>query len=289
MGFCLYLALMKHIFGASFRLAVLDDVLMSVDAGHRRGVCALLKDKFPDTQFILTTHDPVWLRHMKTEGLISEGAFARFRRWDVDHGPTKWDHSYVLEEIRKHLENDDVHGAAALLRHFLEYTFEEVCHRLRAPVEYRGDAQLQLGDLMPSAICAIKNVLKAGRLAADSWGQAESAKEISAHEDALSSALTRANYEQWQTNATVHFNFWNTLGKADFAPVVEVFQELIAQFQCPNCEMFLEVMPERGPKQTLKCGCGGVSINLEPRHDAEKKRVISLTSDEDAHGKPSAA
>jgi hypothetical protein len=41
MGLCLYLALMSHLLGKNFTFAVLDDVLMSVDAGHRREVCAL--------------------------------------------------------------------------------------------------------------------------------------------------------------------------------------------------------------------------------------------------------
>ena len=59
MGLCLYLALMKHLLGDQFTFAVLDDVLMSVDAGHRREVCNLLKTKFPNTQFVLTTHDNV--------------------------------------------------------------------------------------------------------------------------------------------------------------------------------------------------------------------------------------
>ena len=35
MGLCLYLALMKHTLGDKFTFAVLDDVLMSVDTGHR--------------------------------------------------------------------------------------------------------------------------------------------------------------------------------------------------------------------------------------------------------------
>ena len=86
MGVCLYLALMKHMLGAGFTLAVLDDVLMSVDAGHRRKVCALLKTQFPNTQFILTTHDDVWHRHMRTEGLIDGSGFAHFRKWSVDEG-----------------------------------------------------------------------------------------------------------------------------------------------------------------------------------------------------------
>jgi hypothetical protein len=40
MGLCLYLALMRHTLRQQFTFAVLDDVLMSVDTGHRREVCA---------------------------------------------------------------------------------------------------------------------------------------------------------------------------------------------------------------------------------------------------------
>ena len=47
MGPCLYLALMKQTFGKDFTLCVLDDVLMSVDAGHRREISRLLKAEFP--------------------------------------------------------------------------------------------------------------------------------------------------------------------------------------------------------------------------------------------------
>lgn len=287
MGFCLYLALMEHILGASFTLAILDDVLMSIDSNHRREVCALLKSKFPNTQFILTTHDPVWLRHMRTEGLITDGALARFRQWNIDYGPMKWDHRDVWKEIGSHIQNDDVHSAASLLRHFLEYISGEVCHRLRAPVEYRGDGQFQLGDLLPSAISTYRELMKDGRLTADSWGQADKVAEISSREAAFSAALTKTGYEQWQINAAIHFNSWDTLGKTDFAPVVEAFRELVAQFQCPNCQSFFEVVPERGPKQMLKCGCGASSINLESKHAADKERVIPRSPSEDRGTNPS--
>src|SRR3546814_10093537 len=89
MGLCLYLALMSHLLGKGFTFAVLDDVLMSVDKGHRREVCALLKSRFPDTQFIFTTHDEVWLRHMKSEGIIKSKNAAQFRTWTVEAGDRK--------------------------------------------------------------------------------------------------------------------------------------------------------------------------------------------------------
>lgn len=78
MGVCLYLALAKQILADDFRFAVLDDVVMSVDSHHRRQFCRLLKETFPDVQFIITTHDEVWARQMQASGLIGRKAQARF-------------------------------------------------------------------------------------------------------------------------------------------------------------------------------------------------------------------
>lgn len=137
---------MNHLLGDGFTFAVLDDVLMSVDAGHRRQVCNLLKTMFPDTQFIFTTHNEIWLRHMRSEGLVKDKGFAHFRTWTVEAGPTEWDGRNVWEEIEGHLAKNDVRSAAALLRHHLEHFGKEACHRLRAKVECRSDAQFALED-----------------------------------------------------------------------------------------------------------------------------------------------
>ena len=87
MGVCLYLALVKQLLGSNFRFAVLDDVVMSVDRNHRRQFCKLLKEAFPNVQFIITTHDEVWARQMQSSGLITGKTQARFHGWSVDHGP----------------------------------------------------------------------------------------------------------------------------------------------------------------------------------------------------------
>jgi hypothetical protein len=49
MGVCLYLALMKRLFGNQFTFALLDDVVMSVDTAHRYQFCKLLKTHFKDS------------------------------------------------------------------------------------------------------------------------------------------------------------------------------------------------------------------------------------------------
>ncbi len=265
MGLCLYLALMRHLQGSGFTFAVLDDVLMSVDAGHRRQVCALLKAQFPNTQFVMTTHDPIWLRHMMTEGLIEGRSAVQFRSWSVDQGPTRWDDRDVWTEIDDGLKESNVREAAALLRHYLEYESAEVCHRLRAPVEFRGDAQYQLGELLPAAVRHMRELYSRGKEAANSWNQREIIEQLAAREAALAMLAKASNVEQWQVNAAVHFNSWDNLGKVDFEPVVKAFRDLLGAFTCSDCKEYLRVSPERETPESLRCECGRTSINLRKK------------------------
>ena len=87
LGVCLYLALMKRLLGDRFSCAVLDDVVISVDQDHRKQFCRLLKNRFPDTQFIITTHDKIWAKQMQTEGLVESKSGVAFHSWNVQTGP----------------------------------------------------------------------------------------------------------------------------------------------------------------------------------------------------------
>jgi recombinational DNA repair ATPase RecF len=263
MGLCLYLALMRHLLGNNFTFAVLDDVLMSVDAGHRREVCGLLKRHFPQTQFIFTTHDEIWLKHMKSEGLVKGRNFAHFRTWNVDVGPKEWDNLDIWAEVDKLLESNDVRGAAALLRHYLEHFFKEACDRLRASVEFRGDAQFTLGDLLPNATSELGKLYGKAKSAANSWNQKEVIETISARDAAFSVVKKKVDSDKWQLNATVHFNEWDNLQKADFVPVVAAFKEFTEAFMCTACHEMYYVVPAHEPKkQTLRCGCAATNLNL---------------------------
>lgn len=265
MGLCLYLALMRHLQGAGFTLAVLDDVLMSVDSGHRREVCALLKREFPNTQFIMTTHDPIWLRHMRTEGLLGGRSSVEFRTWSVDLGPTRWDDRDVWTEINDHLEENDVRAAAALLRHYLEYVSTELCHRLRAPVEFRGDGRYQLGELMPAAIAHMQKLHKRAKDAANSWNQREIVDQVAARASAFALLAEASNAEQWQVNIAVHYNNWDNLTKEDFAPVAKAFRDLLSGFTCSDCSEYLRVLPDRETPESVRCECGKTNINVRKK------------------------
>lgn len=262
MGLCLYLALMSHLLDANFTFAVLDDVLMSVDAGHRRQVCALLKAQFPNTQFIFTTHDEIWLRHMRSEGLIKGRNFTHFRTWTVDLGPTEWDDRDVWTELDGYLAKNDVRAAAALLRHYLEHFAKEVCDRLRANVEFRGDAQFMLGDLLPNATTTLGDLLKKAKTAANSWNQRDVVERIKVIEATFLDAKIKSGHDNWQINTAVHFNEWADLQREDFAPVIEAFRALTGAFACNACNEMFFVAPDRGQKEALRCACGNLNLNL---------------------------
>lgn len=267
MGLCLYLALMQHILGDNFKFAVLDDVLMSVDTGHRREVCRLLREKFPNTQFILTTHDDVWLKHMRTAGLLQAGGYMQFRKWDVDNGPNEWNEKDVWEEIDNHVDKNDVRSAASLLRHYLEYISADISHKLRARVEFRGDAQFMLGDLLPAATSQFTKLLDEGVKAANSWGKTELEEKLKQQKTDFKTLITNSQMEQWQTNAAIHYNEWANLEGKDFAPVASAFKALINGFCCTEegCNSVLYLVPERGDKETMRCACGTTNVNLKKK------------------------
>ena len=266
MGICLYLALMKHTLGPNFTFAVLDDVLMSVDTGHRREICRLLKTEFPKTQFVITTHDQIWLQHMKTEQLVTRKSSVEFRRWTVEEGPAVWDAKEVWADIEAALQNNDVSDAAFSLRRYLESISNTLSHRFRANVEFRPDAQYELGDLLPAAIGAWKDILAKAQVAAQSWGKKDETARLSDRQKEFGERVQQSNVERWTINPNVHYNEWMTsFSKDEFVPTVEAFKALLDCFRCPECSGLFYATPPRGSIEAMRCDCGNVNINLKRR------------------------
>ncbi len=265
MGLCLYLALMKHLLGDQFTFAVLDDVLMSVDAGHRREVCTLLRTKFPTTQFVLTTHDPVWLNHMKSSKLVPGKSAVTFRKWHVDHGPKEWKQTDVWAEVDALVAANEIRASAGQLRHYLEYAAAEWCARLGGRVEYRSDGKYDLGDLLPAAMSAMSEVYKKAKVSAQSWGDNARFDEINACHVTFTAAVAQSQSEQWEINPAVHYNEWANVQRQDFEPVVAAFKQLEREFECPVCGDLVYIVKAGRTKESARCGCAKVNLNLKPK------------------------
>ena len=264
MGVCLYLALMKRLFGTQFTFALLDDVVMSVDADHRYEFCKLLKTHFPDTQFVITTHDRLWAAQMRSAGLVSTKTSIAFHSWTIDSGHLVESNLAIWDEIAAALDKGKVEAAAAALRHHLEFVCWHMADQIAATPPFRADGNYELGELMPAVLRQMKALCGKAADAAQSWGN-DTAKEDAGKRKALLSTSSGAtNVERWAMNKAVHYNAWANFGKKDFEPVVAAFRELLGCFCCEECEGWLYVT-QRGKLDSLRCACNTVNLNLKPK------------------------
>lgn len=269
MGVCLYLALMKRVLGPRFRFAVLDDVVMSVDHGHRKQFCTLLKTRFPETQFIITTHDKVWAKQMQTEGLVDSKGGIAFHSWSVQTGPVCEQLGDVWHQIDQDLAKNDVPTAAGRLRRHLEYVSGELADQdhLGAKLTFRGDLSYDLGDLLPAVIGRHGELLKLAAKSANDWNDGNAKAQVEALKTARAEALAKYGGENWVVNKALHYTEWADFSKAEFTSVVEAFKTLLLQFRCTKagCDSWLYVTPRKGDPEVLRCRCTGINLNLTPK------------------------
>jgi recombinational DNA repair ATPase RecF len=265
MGVCLYLALMKRLFAKSFTIALLDDVVMSVDSGHRYQFCKLLKTHFPDTQFIITTHDRLWAEQMKSAGLITAKTSLAFHSWTVDTGPLVESNADIWDEIATALAKGKVETAAHGLRHHLEYASRQLADQVGARPIFRADGNYDLGELLPNVLSRAKDLYGKAADAAQSWGNTAAKDAALERKATLSGSSGASNVEQWAVNKAVHYNEWANFGKKDFEPVVAAFKELLECLRCKDCQTWLYVTPRGGSPDSLRCQCSAVSLNLKAK------------------------
>lgn len=265
MGLCLYLALAERLTEGMIDLTILDDVVMSIDAGHRRQVCNLLTSVFPNMQFLITTHDKTWATQLRHEGVVASRDSFEFSRWTIDTGPMVSSEVGLWDLIEQDLQKGDVPNAAFRLRRGSENFFEMACDALQASVRYRSDGRWELGNFLPAAISQYTSWLKEAKAAYQSWGDQERFGQLQELDTVRKQIVTRVNEEWWTVNSSVHYNKWADFSVGDFRPVAEAFRDLSNLFQCSKCGGML-YLACTGPKPvSVRCNCGSVNWNLQKR------------------------
>ena len=264
MGICLFLALNEELVREELGLIVLDDVMMSVDTGHRKDVCRLLSEQFSDCQFVITTHDRTWAKQLKQENVVETHQVVEFTAWTVEGGPNTHRQLNLWETIQSHLDREDVNGAAFRLRRGSEDFFEDACSALGAQITYNSAMQWQLDDWLPAAMDQYKDLIKRGRRVASSWNDNDAVISFDELESVRKQIYGRTFVEQWAINDSVHYNNWSNMSREDLSPVVDAFRDLQGLFECSSCGGLLERWPRKGRPQVAKCPCGILHWNLEP-------------------------
>ena len=262
MGVCLFLALNEELAKGDLGLIVLDDVMMSVDTGHRKDVCRLLAEQFTECQFVITTHDKTWAKQLRQEGVVEARQVVEFTGWTLEGGPNTHRQTDLWGTIQSYLDQEDVSGAAFRLRRGSEDFFEDVCSALGAQVTYNSGMQWQLDDWLPAAVDKYKDLVRRGRRAASSWDDKDTVTSFDDLESVRKQIYGRTFVEQWAINDSVHYNNWANMSKEDFLPVVDAFSDLQSLFECSSCGGLLETFPHKGSLEVAKCPCGKFNWNL---------------------------
>lgn len=267
MGVCLYLALIGELLKTDFRLAVLDDVVTSVDTNHRRQFCKLLNDAFPDVQFIMTTHDEVWARQMQSSGLVARRSLVRFHGWTVDGGPLYGHGGDFWAQIDADLAKGDVPGAAHKLRRNLEAALSDITASIQGQVIFRPDNNYDLNSLFAAAKGRHGDLLRRASASANSWSNEAAKRQVEALKAERARASLAQDGENWAINALVHNNDWAAMSKADFTPVVEACRRFLDLFTCSNsgCDSWVYVLGAPGNEEELRCSCGSFNLNLRKK------------------------
>ncbi|WP_226007967.1 AAA family ATPase [Natrinema salinisoli] len=88
MGVCLFLALASELSPLERTPVLLDDVVMSVDEGHREQFAKVLQDEFSDHfQFLIATHDETWVNQLVNTSVVDDREVIKFAEWTPDRGP----------------------------------------------------------------------------------------------------------------------------------------------------------------------------------------------------------
>lgn len=261
MGLCLYLALAEHVNRGVVGITVLDDVVMSVDAGHRKRLCRVLATEFPDMQFLITTHDRSWAQQLRTEGVVQAGGVVRFLGWTVDAGP-RTDNRDLWQQIEEQLERDEPSGAAAGLRRGMEEFFGTLCENLQAMVPYRAGGQYTLGDLFAAGCGQYNKLMREAKAVAQAWGDQDLGLRLEEAESTARQCLLRTQAEQWGLNPAVHYDAWHQLEASDLRDIVDAFKDLHDVFRCSLCNGMLYLSTVGLERQALRCACQGVNWNL---------------------------
>jgi len=122
-------------FNNRFPVIVLDDVVTSYDADHRKNIAAMLATHFAEFQIILVTHDEQFFKLLEDHLNRARWMFRRITKIQPEFGPKFHDHRTPDEEIQAKLDAGE--SAAEEIRQVEEEWLLDICRGFGVKVVIR--------------------------------------------------------------------------------------------------------------------------------------------------------
>jgi hypothetical protein len=245
---------------------MLDDVVMSIDAEHRRPLADLMGSELTDDyQLLVATHDDLWHRHLRSSGVVNSSNAIQLSGWDIEEGPQTYGRPEMeWGTIESELENRNTSIAAHQTRRMAEWFLREACDRLNAKVPFKSNSRWTLGDFQSGAISRYKELLRASKDAEQSWGR--DASHISELEDEVTGVVERIHEFGSAINPNVHYNedesTFASCTSEELRPAVDAYRDLYELLWCDECGACVYITMDGNQKDSLRCNCGHFDLNL---------------------------
>lgn len=241
LGLCIFLAFYKR-FNQDCPIIILDDVVSTVDNGHRERIADLLLNEFSGIQCIITTCDGIWYEQLRSHQRVLkiENKFKNLDivDWNIDSGPVFKDFKPDWELIMDCIRQGDKSGAGSKARCYFEFLLKELCERMEVPIPYKKEPRYTLSEFFSPAERRIKKLLK-------------KVPESNVFKSKIIESFEKLKSTQFMFNLLAHDNpeigHFNLDEVKSFCEIILQFNEVIS---CPECKSFLKY--ERTPRE-IRC------------------------------------
>jgi len=241
LGLCIFLALIKK-FNSGLNLIIIDDVLTSIDTGHRMRVARLIASEFKDYQIILTTHDELWANELSTVFGNDKLALKTLRMnpWKQKSGATYSDYTatdwnYYFAEIAAGRTQDSIAGVGRKLEGFL-YTMRKNLH---IAIPATQDDRYTIGDLYDPFF---------------TWLEKHPISRPDVQDFKQLFAIVKQeldDYWRFRNWSGAHYNEWGmAISQTEANTFVEIVRDIVMYFECPACSALVVYDPS---KEVVHC------------------------------------
>jgi energy-coupling factor transporter ATP-binding protein EcfA2 len=245
LGLCIFLALAR--LEKNKHLPIfLDDIVSSLDRGHRGNVTELLKGEFGDRQILLFTHDREWFTELSMLLPPKNWKKLVLKPWNNPSIGMQWSTSeFTFDDAREYIESN-CELAGNCVRQIMDARMAIAAEKLNIKMPYaRGDKNdhRTCVEFLEYIISAAKRSLK--KKDGTEWVQYS--EPIRYWQDARDRLIVRAD----------RGSHTGSLVKDEVENLISVCEASIKAFKCDACGDFIWVAHQEN-KEFLQCTCGNI-------------------------------
>ena len=240
LGLAVYFTCVKE-FNKDCKFVVLDDIMNSLDTGHRDSLLDLIDQEFSDYQVILFTHDEFWFQKIKSK--FPSWIHKKIKSWEYSRGPVIEKSNTTMEDIDELLkDNAKARDAGYKLALHVEDTLNELCENIQAEIKYRYHKSNPptLDELFVGFHKRTVKVL------------GNTHATIPLIEAVQNTVPTLRNFADHSKA-----NYASSISPTEVESVKNEWSNLEKEIHCGTCHKYISFIPLTGK---LSCRCGGITL-----------------------------